>query len=97
MNWVDGAAYLYKWSGPETFIRVLDFVDNWTKHKRVFIHCDQGLSRSPTLGLLYLSKRRNVIPSTSFYSANAEFQKIYPYYQPKGIGDYVNNHWEEIK
>jgi len=26
LNWVDGAAYLYKWSGPATFNRILDFI-----------------------------------------------------------------------
>ena len=96
LNWVDGAAHLYEWSGPKTFIQVLDFVDKWIRDKRVFIHCDLGYSRSPTLGLIYLAKRKRVITNESFSIARAEFQKIYPYYQPKGIADYVNQHWDEI-
>lgn len=50
LNWVDGAAYLCKWSGPEIFIRVLDFVDKWIPSKKVFIHCDQGFSRRSRVG-----------------------------------------------
>ena len=96
LNWVDGAAYLYEWSGAETFIRVLDFIDSWIANRKVFIHCDQGISRSPTLGLLYLAKRKKIIPSDNFFSASQEFRKIYPLYQPKGIADYVNQNWIEI-
>lgn len=96
INWVDGAAYLYNWSGPETFIKVLDFIDKWRDKRRVFVHCDQGFSRSPTLGLLYLAKKQNKIPNNSFLTAKTEFLKIYPLYQPKGIADYVNQHWGEI-
>ena len=96
LNWVDGAAYLYEWSGAETFIRVLDFIDSWIANRKVFIHCDQGMSRSPTLGLLYLAKRQKIIPYDNFFSASQEFRKIYPLYQPKGIADYVNQNWLEI-
>ena len=30
---------------------------NIYKKKEIFIHCDLGQSRAPTLGLVYLSKR----------------------------------------
>ena len=96
LNWVDGAAYLYKWSGPATFIKVMNFIDKWIPSRKVFIHCDQGFSRSPTLGLLFLAKRRKIIPGDSFISAKIKFQEIYPYYQAMGIADYVNQHWDEI-
>ncbi len=97
LNWVDGRAFLFDMSGPVTFIKVLDFIDEWITDRRVFIHCNQGMSRSPTLGLLYLAKRQNKISNDSFTSARVEFQKIYPLYQPKGIADYVNQHWDEIR
>jgi len=97
LNWVDGAAYLYDWSGPKTFVIVLNFIDKWINDRRVFVHCDLGMSRSPTLGLLYLAKRKSSISNDSFISAKLEFQKIYPIYQPKGIADYVNQYWDEIR
>ena len=63
LNWVDGGAHLYNPSGPETFIKILDFIDNWIEKKQIFIHCDQGMSRAPTLALLYLAKRKIIQPT----------------------------------
>lgn len=34
LNWVDGQAFLYNWSGPQTFIRVLGFIDKWINGKK---------------------------------------------------------------
>lgn len=98
LNWVDGAAFLYDWqgSGVETLIKVLDFVDKWIDKREILIHCDQGLSRSPTMGLLYLAKRAKLITNESFPSAKAEFTEIYPLYAPGGIGDFVDSNWERI-
>jgi len=96
LNWVDGPARYYDWSGPETFNKVLDFIDKWLISHKVFVHCDLGMPGSPTLGLLFLAKRQKFISNDSFSSAKSEFINIYPMYQPKGIGDYVNNHWDEI-
>lgn len=97
LNWVDGPAHLYKWSGPETFSRILDFIDSWIEERKVFIHCNQGISRSPTLGLLYLAKRLKTIPDDTFLSAKKEFMNIYPIYNPSGISNYVNQSWIEIE
>jgi hypothetical protein len=96
LNWVDGAAHLYDWTGPKTFTRVLDFIDKWIVVKKVLIHCDQGQSRAPTLGLLYLAKRLKTIPDASFVLARNEFVKLYPDYLPSGIGDYVKFKWQQI-
>ncbi len=96
LNWVDGGSHLYDWSGPETFIQVLDFIDKWVEEKKVLVHCDKGQSRAPTIGLLYLAKRLKMISDKSFTSAREEFVKMYPNYFPGGIGDYVNVKWKEI-
>lgn len=97
LNWVDGPARLYEWSGPETFTRSLDFIQ---KHlvagDRVLVHCDQGVSRSPTLALLYLAKRERSISNASFQAAAADFSALYPRYNPAGIADYVAEHWRKI-
>lgn len=97
LNWVDGPAYLYKMSGPETFIEVLDFIDKWIKKKKVLVHCDQGYSRSPSIGLLYLAKRSELITDDSFEKAKKEFLEIYPYYSPGGIADYIDKNWKNIE
>ena len=97
LNWVDGPARLYRWSGPATFQRVLDFIDRELSGDRnVLIRCDQGYSRSPSIALLYLAKRQHRIPSESFLTARAAFEGIYPGYQPGGIADYLNEVWSEI-
>lgn len=96
LNWVDGAAHLYSWSGVETFNKILDFIEKWSNQRKVLIHCDQGQSRSPTLGLLYLAKRLKRIPNDSYEDARKEFIKIYPNYLPGGIGEYVAQNWNEI-
>lgn len=95
-NWVDGPAHLYNWSGSAAFVRALDFIDRWYHSKSVLIHCNQGQSRSPTVALLYLAKRLCIIPDSSFAAARAEFQLLYPSYNPAGIADYVSSHWSEI-
>lgn len=96
LNWVDGAARLYEWSGTETFVQVLDFIDKWIDERKVFVHCDQGFSRSPSLVLLYLAKRANLISNKSFCEARYDFIKIYPNYNPSGIADYINSNWDNI-
>lgn len=96
LNWVDGASYLYDWSGVETFIKILDFIDKWISKKNILVHCDQGQSRSPTLGLLYLAKRAKIISNDSFQAAKIEFMQYCPYYLPGGIGEYVQKNWNEI-
>jgi Dual specificity phosphatase, catalytic domain len=94
INWVDGAAFLYKLGGFGVFIKALDFVDKWIADKNVLIHCDQGYSRSPSLCLLYLAKRKKMIPDESYDAAKVEFLKMYPNYNPGGIGDYIRDNWE---
>ena len=96
LNWVDGASYLYKLSGNETFIKTLDFIEKWLPKRKVLVHCDQGFSRSPSLCLLFLSKRKNSISNISYQAAKNDFMQILPQYSPGGIGDYINDNWNEI-
>jgi predicted protein tyrosine phosphatase len=95
-NWVDGDARMYDWHKPEAFTRALDFIDTWRPLRQVLISCDQGGSRSPTIGLLYLAKRAKVIQGETFLGAQQAFLSIYPRYAPAGIADYVRQHWDEI-
>ena len=97
LNWVDGYAYLYNWSGPETFIKVLNFIDRWIPERNVLVYSDKGRTRAPTLALLYLAKRLKTIPGDSFMSAYDAFVRLYPGYLPGGIGEYVSNKWASIR
>lgn len=96
LNWVDGPAHLYNWSTPGLFNRALDFIDRNVRLGDVLVHCDQGLSRSPTLAMLYLAKRTDYLKD-DLSSAYDEFQQVYfKDYNPGGILDYVADHWKEI-
>lgn len=94
LNWVDGPAHLYSYGGPGAFLTALDFIDS---NKPILVHCDQGKSRSATLGLLYLAKRARSISNASFEAARDDFCKLYPAYKPGGIANYVADHWLSIK
>ena len=71
----------------------LEFAEK-NKHRNLIIHCNQGRSRSPTLGLLLLAKR-GIITNKSFRQASAEFrEKIYPRYCPGiGIKTFMEQTW----
>lgn len=93
LNWIDGPARYYESGGLSVFSLVLDFIQENTP---ILIHCDQGKSRSATLGLLYLAKRARSISNASFEAARDDFRIIYPDYQPAGIADYVADNWKKI-
>ena len=73
----------------------LDFVDEQLENgNKVLIHCNQGESRGPSLGLLYLSSRLEAIPNNSFSDAEEAFRKLYPPYAPKsGIRGHIKQNW----
>ncbi len=48
--------------------------------KRIFLHCNQGMSRSATIGLLYL-KTVHVI-NDEFSEVEKEYLQLYPWYNP---------------
>ena len=45
--------------------------------RKVLVHCNQGMSRSPGIGLFYVA-REGIIKNGSFQEALAEFETIYP-------------------
>ncbi len=59
----------------------------------VLIHCNQGLSRSPSIALVYLAIIKE-INSQSFQQASQGFKEKYPDYLPgKGISAYLAKNW----
>ena len=96
LNWSNSTPDQYSCCGPQTFIKVLNFIDKWLLDRNVLVQCDKGCSRSPTLCLLYLAKRYKTMPNDSYRSACIEFRKIMPEYIPDGIGLYVAANWNRI-
>lgn len=71
----------------------LDFIDAKLKlGMKVLVHCNQGLSRSPSIAMLYMKKDL----SNKFEEAEKQFKNIYPNYLPKnGIREYCKNRWSK--
>ncbi len=65
------------------------------KRDKVLIHCNQGLSRSPSIAFFYL-RQIGLYDGMNFEEAEVEFKKIYPPYSPMdGIRRFVFDHWDE--
>ena len=97
LNLVDGKASLYDWFGVAGFIELLDFIEeNLKLGKKVFIHCDKGESRSPSIALLFMAKRLNALNKRSYLEACKQFTKIYPKYNPLGIAEFLYINWNDI-
>jgi len=61
---------------------------------KVLVHCNQGMSRSPTIALLYMAKHGDIFADMTFDEARAKFLGIYPHYNPaRGVADYAALNW----
>ena len=62
--------------------------------KRVLVHCNQGESRSPCIGLLYLIVNTDRLPDDSLESAEGAYRVIYPPYNPgRGMRGFMAANW----
>ena len=62
----------------------------------VLVHCNQGESRSPSIGLLYLVVHTDILPKASLEAAETSFIRIYPAYRPKGgMRGFLRLYWDE--
>jgi hypothetical protein len=81
---------------PEIIDAALIAVRDNIGSSKVLIHCNQGMSRSPTIAFLYLLKYTDVLGVTKHTEAVRTFQALYPSYAPaKGMADYVMLNWEK--
>ncbi len=74
---------------------VFSFIRQQKKETNILIHCNQGASRAPSIGLLLLAKI-GAITNESYSKAREEFINIYPTYRPSGIGYYLERHWQYL-
>jgi len=89
----DSPAYIPK----EIIDRAIDFIhEKLQSGKKVLVHCNQGESRSPGIGFLYLLQHTSALPKTSLDDALTKFRQIYPaFYPSRGISGFIAAHWED--
>lgn len=94
LNMIDPDRPLFILRSFESF---LQFVDIEIINMDVVIHCNKGESRSPSLALLYMAKRLNLLPTASYDSAATLFSNKFPYNPSRGIKIWMRNNWDKIK
>jgi len=79
----------------------LDFLEEGYKAgKKLFIHCNRGESRSPSVAMLFVFKlildNRPAFYEITFEEAEAEIRQVYPAYAPAdGIRGHLMQYWGE--
>jgi hypothetical protein len=81
----------------ESIDAALSFIHRCLGNGRpVLVHCGFGVSRSASIGLLYLAAYTDALPKDSLAEAETAFRRIYPLYKPsRGIHGFLEAHWEE--
>jgi hypothetical protein len=63
---------------------------------QVLVHCEQGVSRSASIGLLYLRHYTDKIQAIDYRQAEEVYSRIYPDYNPgNAIRFFLTTHWRE--
>lgn len=93
LNLIDGDDPRYV--APVIVDTALRFIDAHLGPQKLLIHCNQGVSRAPSIALAWMAASATL--PWDFDKARAEFVKLYPEYFPKdGILGYLKAHWDEL-
>lgn len=86
-----------KYFNPAALIAAIDWMD--THRGRPFlVHCSQGMSRAPSLVLLWLARRTGDLPRGSYEDAAVTFRDLYPAYAPgRGISEFLSTAWDTLR
>ena len=91
LNIIDPPVPLFK---PQLFHTALDFINQHIQARKVLVHCNNGLSRAPSIALLFLAKRSREVSNESYVKAVSDFKKLYSFYRPgRGIATYLSQNW----
>ncbi|MDZ7796173.1 MAG: dual specificity protein phosphatase family protein [Candidatus Marinimicrobia bacterium] len=89
---VDAANPLY--IPKEIIDKAIDFIKKYIDKQPVLVHCNLGMSRSATIGLLYLASI-GYYKEIDFHTAEQKFINIYPGYSPsRGMRGFAVKNWE---
>jgi len=85
----DDPAYIPK----EIIDKALETIEREISSSKILLHCNQGMSRSAVIGMLFLHSK-GLLPD-DFYEAEKKFLEIYPFYAPNnGMRMYALNNWD---
>lgn len=93
LNLVDPPKPLFK---LESFAHFFRFADEEISHRPLLIHCNQGESRAPSLALLYMAKRLNLLPDASYQAARSAFESRFHYRPGAGIQTFLEQNWQAL-
>lgn len=96
LNIVDAPVPIFR---REIFTAALDFIDEvMVGETTLVVHCNGGLSRAPSIALLWLAKRAKTLVPFSFADARHDFvTQFFPDYAPgRGIETFLSEHWSEV-
>lgn len=94
LNLVDAPnpAYIPK----EVIDAALEAIHQNISQSKVLVHCNQGMSRSPTIALLYLLKHTEELGFESLSGVLEKFKALYPLYSPAGgMAGFFEKYWLE--
>lgn len=92
LNLVDAADPAY--IPAEIINAAIEGIEQNIETSKVLVHCNQGLSRSPTIALLYLRKHDDAYAKLSFAEGVDLFREKLPFYKPgAGMAAYAEEHW----
>lgn len=83
---------------PEEIIfKAVNFIEEELSHsKKVLVHCNQGESRGPGIGIICFARSKSV-SDLPYNSVRKEFEKVYPMYNPSlGINRFLELHWKKL-
>lgn len=86
-----------KYIAKEIIDKAIASIDKNREIKNVLVHCNQGMSRSATIGLLYLH-HVGIISTDNFKEAEKEFLQLYPNHNPaNGMRIFAETHWGDYR
>lgn len=77
---------------PEIINKAIEFIHENLDRHNVLVHCNQGRSRGPSIGLLYLLSHTDLFKELNYNEIMFEYKKLYPYFSPAlGMSGYIRN------
>jgi len=96
LNIIDPPVPLFQMQSFGAFMAFVS--EQLQKDVDLLIHCNQGLSRAPSLALLAMAFRLRALPDGSYSAAREAFQIIHPGYSPgAGIARFLTDNWEAVR